>query len=273
MISRAKTSFRNFSAQPIVLTLGIPTVIAVWSVRKKSLTARGSVGAWVVGSITAATGLVPTVTLLTFFFSSSYITKFGSHVKKSIDAHYHPKGHRTLKQVLCNSAPAIVLGIAALGGWIPNDRRYLLSVVAHYAACQGDTWSSEIGVLSSQPPRLICGFRRVPKGTNGGVSLLGFAAALAGGTFLGLTSSFAASATTTGVSPVRILGTAVVSAIAGTVLDSFLGQFLQRSVEDSAGRISAGGEGNRVSGFDVLSNDSVNLFSSAAITFAVWMYA
>ena len=60
------------------------------------------------------------------------------------------------------------------------------ALIAQLAAAQGDTWSSEIGVLSrSAHARLIIGFRKVPRGTNGGVTPLGTGAALAAGAQLG----------------------------------------------------------------------------------------
>jgi uncharacterized protein (TIGR00297 family) len=44
------------------------------------------------------------------------------------------------------------------------------------AAAFADTASSEIGALASTQPKLITNFKPVPHGTNGAVSLLGFAA-------------------------------------------------------------------------------------------------
>jgi uncharacterized membrane protein len=53
----------------------------------------------------------------------------------------------------------------------------------------GDTWASELGILSRSDPRLVtssCCRRRVPKATNGGVSAWGTLMSAAGGAFVGL---------------------------------------------------------------------------------------
>ena len=55
------------------------------------------------------------------------------------------------------------------------------------ACCNGDTWASELGsVLSRSEPYLITTFKKVPRGTNGGISLIGSLASILGGTFVGL---------------------------------------------------------------------------------------
>jgi uncharacterized membrane protein len=49
----------------------------------------------------------------------------------------------------------------------------------------GDTWSSELGsVLSKGDPYLILSCKKVPRGTNGGVSLVGILASFLGEHFL-----------------------------------------------------------------------------------------
>jgi uncharacterized membrane protein len=57
--------------------------------------------------------------------------------------------------------------------------------MGYYACCAGDTWASELGILDSGACRLVTTCRRVPRGTNGGLSLTGTAASLVGGVFIG----------------------------------------------------------------------------------------
>src|SRR5690606_15661557 len=62
----------------------------------------------------------------------------------------------------------------------------ILSFIGHYACCNGDTWSSELGILSNKDPYLITTMKRVPKGTNGGISLLGTLSSIAAGLTIGI---------------------------------------------------------------------------------------
>ena len=81
---------------------------------------------------------------------------------------------------------------------IDFNRHYLASwlsmaVLGGLGCCAGDTWASELGTVISTSfdaktgPMLITQpWRHVPKGTNGGVSLVGLIASFAGGIVVGL---------------------------------------------------------------------------------------
>ena len=61
-----------------------------------------------------------------------------------------------------------------------------MSLSAYACAC-GDTWASELGILSTSKPILITQpWRFVAKGTNGGISLIGTLASAGGGASIGL---------------------------------------------------------------------------------------
>jgi uncharacterized membrane protein len=138
----------------------------------------------------------------------------------------------------------------------------VVGIIANYAAVAADTFSSELGILSSGQPRLITSptLRKVPRGTNGGVTLLGLGAGLLGSmiivtaSMLFLPSCTEESAQTpaggapwTMLERRKFMGFMVLWGALGSVLDSFLGGLFQRSVRDvRSGKIVEGEGGNRV---------------------------
>ncbi|KAI9665529.1 MAG: hypothetical protein M1831_001671 [Alyxoria varia] len=131
------------------------------------------------------------------------------------------------------------------------------SIVAAYATAAADTFASELGILSPTPPVLLPDLlfrlrvRRVPPGTNGGVTGTGVAASALGALLVGL----AAAAPGVGL-PVcngdgegalrvgLVVGMCGVGTV-GALVDSLLGAWCQASVVDNAAGKVVEGEGGR----------------------------
>lgn len=87
----------------LIFAVLLSILIVVYSRRKKSLTWDGSAAAFVLGMVTFSSSLnVFTVVLLTFFLTSSKLTKFKADRKRLLEAEYELSSERNYVQVLCN---------------------------------------------------------------------------------------------------------------------------------------------------------------------------
>ncbi|KAK6204073.1 hypothetical protein LQW54_008534 [Pestalotiopsis sp. IQ-011] len=229
---------------------------------------------------------LPFVLLVVFFLAGTRATKVKKDVKAQLTLSASHggggEGPRTHVQVLANSAVASVLILlhawqieqrkrAVVAGDVPQGTFcyswatgdiLVVGIIANYAAVAADTFSSELGILSRGQPRLLTSWnlRKVPPGTNGGVTLWGLAAGLLG-SFIIVTASLAflpmcsgqttgalagGKAWTTGQKSIFAWGLVVWGAL-GSVLDSLLGGWFQRSIRDvRSGKIVEGDGGVRV---------------------------
>ncbi|WVZ13266.1 hypothetical protein V8G54_017796, partial [Vigna mungo] len=189
-------------------------------------------------------------------------------------------------QVLANSGIASVLVIAI---WVltegqdkcldskdsPLITTLIGAVIGHYSCCNGDTWSSELGILSEDKPRLITTFKHVKKGTNGGVTKTGILAAAAAGSFIGLSFVLLSFSTTrcessTVFKQLLVLPIATLAGLCGSLIDSLLGATLQFSGFCSVRRKVVGKPGptvKKISGSNVLDNNAVNFVSILLTSF------
>lgn len=226
------------------------------------------------------------ILLITFYLSSSKLTKYKEAIKAKKTKVPHGSStttppvasQRTHVQVLCNSAVATALIIASLYSQSPELSAILKAgVIGQYCAVTADTWSSELGILATESPYLITTFERVPAGTNGGVTKVGLLAGAAGSALISAIASF----TYTRRALLHFIFFTLIG-FSGTIIDSYLGAFVQASIADTEDGLilePAGGEKvnnevlvamkdriKLVSGEDIFSNNQVNIIMSTTTT-------
>lgn len=124
---------------------------------------------------------------------------------------------RGIDNVLSNGLVPFMAAVFASTG----DPAFLLIFLGSVSAALADTLSSEIGLLSRSPPFMITSFRRAVPGVNGGVTLLGLSAGLAGALVI---AGLASVIPWQGYESRLILFAAVAaSGFIGTLVDSLLG--------------------------------------------------
>ncbi|OBT69306.1 hypothetical protein VE03_01836 [Pseudogymnoascus sp. 23342-1-I1] len=226
---------------------------------------------------------LPFVLLIVFFLAGTRVTKVKKEAKEKLTIQATGgaggEGPRTYVQVLANSLVATVLALLhaytlsrepqACYGWGRTLQDVLpIGIIANYASVAADTFSSELGILSTHDPRLIISptLRRVPRGTNGGVTIWGLFAGFLGSLIVVVTALFLMPFCPVQEGPyggtlssleggagwgweekkylaiyLTIWGTL------GSVLDSVLGGLFQQSVKDTrTGRIVEGEGGKKV---------------------------
>jgi uncharacterized protein (TIGR00297 family) len=209
------------------LGLFLSAAISLFAYRRRSLSRSGVVGAIVTGTTTFGLGGWDWgISLIFFFISSSMLSHFREQEKAATAADKFSKGsRRDLGQVAANGGVAALL---ALGYGLARTHALRETLQAGYigslATATADTWATEIGVLSPQPPRLVTSGKPVSPGTSGGITLLGTGAAALGALALG-TVFWALRRFRTSLAFPPLLG--LVSGLAGSFLDSLLGATLQ----------------------------------------------
>ncbi|KYN35320.1 Transmembrane protein 19 [Trachymyrmex septentrionalis] len=263
----------------------IPLIFLFWGVRKKSLDISGGILGFFMGFILTLSSFAHLMALVTFFVTASKVTKFRSEQKKKMEADFKEGGQRNWIQVLCNGGMATQLALLYLldvgSGERPIDfdKEYRSSwlsigIIGAFACCNGDTWASELGtVIGMGDPFLITTRKKVPRGTNGGVSWIGLICSVIGGLVVGLfyyimvlnTVDTAVLQLAAPQWPIIIV--AAFGGLFGSILDSILGATLQYSGVDEKGIIvERPGKGvKHICGKQILDNHSVNLLSTIGI--------
>ena len=192
-------------------------VLAFGARKAGSLSRSGALAALVVGMAATMAGWAWAIVLITFFVTSSALSRFRRATREARIAGIVEKtDERDAVQVLANGG---VFAAAALASTATGQPLFAIAALGALAAAASDTWATEVGTLAGGVPRSVVSFQPLPPGTSGGVTVAGTLASLAGATLV------AAVAYLTGAG--RVPMAVFVGGIAGSAADSLVGATVQ----------------------------------------------
>jgi uncharacterized protein (TIGR00297 family) len=266
----------EFSPLQLLLGFSLAILIALLARRLRALSKSGAWAAAVTGGFIFGIGAISwSVLLLTFFISSSLLSRAFKQRKARLNEKYAKGSQRDWQQVFANGGLGVLLALAH-GLW-PHQAWLWLAYAGAMAAVNADTWATELGVLNPTAPRLITTGKTVERGTSGGVSFLGSLAALAGGLVVG----GAAALFSPGLNRWELAVAAALGGLAGSSFDSLLGATLQGiyycpACQKETERFplhSCGTPTLQQRGWKVVNNEVVNFACSivgALVTLGLW---
>uniref|UniRef100_A9A6M2 TIGR00297 family protein n=1 Tax=Methanococcus maripaludis (strain C6 / ATCC BAA-1332) TaxID=444158 RepID=A9A6M2_METM6 len=202
----------------IIYSASITLILAALIHKKKYLDKLGIVGSSIMAfTILFLADLKWLLLLITFLVLGSLVSKMGYGFKKTIKM---AESRRSLKNVLANGLMAVLFVLAYSTGLITEEMA-LVGYIGAIAAANSDTFSSELGMLSRETPRLITNFKIAKTGTDGAITVCGTFAGLLGSFLIGILAYALFNDT-------AIFWTATISGMIGNFADSLLGAVFER---------------------------------------------
>lgn len=213
----------------VSLGFGLSLLAAVAAWRMGWLSRSGAAAACLLGGLVFGFGgWAWAALLLSFFFSSSLLSRVGQRRKQAVEQEKFAKGaRRDWGQVAANGGAAAFFVLLHLA--FPQSIWPWLAFAGSLAAANADTWATELGVLSRAAPRLITNGKVVEQGTSGGISTGGTLAALGGAGLIGLLSGAMLSWAAPGaeITPIAAGAVITLAGLGGSLVDSLLGATVQ----------------------------------------------
>ncbi len=188
----------------------LPLFIALFGLENDSLTITGALSAVLSAYIILLSqNLSWFLILFSFYVIGTVATKWKKKEKRQ---HSLAQKVRSPWNVVGNGGMALLMALT--GGLVG-----LVGFVSAVATATADTLSSEIGVLSDSPPRLVTNFKRVSPGTNGAVTALGTSFGALGALIIGLVSLLEVG--------LVIVPISLIAGVIGCFADSYAGALLE----------------------------------------------
>jgi uncharacterized protein (TIGR00297 family) len=240
-------------------------VIAASSYLFRFLSLSGAIGTFILASlIFGFGGLVWTIPILTFFVTSSLLSKIGKSRKKQFEETFEKTDTRDAGQVAANGGIAALLIIV----WhvFSYGEMWYGAYLGSIAAVTADTWGTEIGVLSGGLPRSIITFRKTNPGTSGAISMLGLLGGAAGACLIAVIGIYYAHV----LHQWRMVELITMAGMVGSLVDSLLGGTIQGQYccrvcgKKTEKKVHCDERTELVKGYSWANNDVVNWFCAAA---------
>lgn len=216
------------------LAIGLNVVVAALGYVARTVTVAGAIAGVMIGvALFIGTGVAGWMLLLASFLLAAGTTRLGLRRKSAAGIAEGRGGRRGAGNAIANTGLAAFAAVLSLG--IPDPALARLAVATALATSASDTVASEIGKAWGRTTWLVVGFRRVPPGTSGAVSLEGTAAGLAAALLLAWIAG--------GLISYEWILLVAIAATVASLVESVLGATLERP--------------------GVLNNDALNFVNSA----------
>lgn len=279
-----RSSESELSPLRCFMSIFVPSLMLYNAAKNKKLDTLAMITAFFMGFVETLSNLCMIATTIAFFMAGTRATVFKKSLKEfGGDTDLH--GKRNWIQVVSNGGIGMEIAILLLIEKGPANELPInfaedycpsllsLAFLGSMACACGDTLASELApaLTSAQPRLFINPFHKVPRGTNGGVTILGLIFSAFGGFVCGSTyyisTLICVNREVLLISPPQwpliIVGT--IAGLLGSLIDSFFGATVQFSGYDRAtGKIVSKSGANiiHISGSEILDNHSVNLMST-----------
>ena len=215
--------FSSWLGTPLLLlpAIALPVALAFLAWTLRAVTAAAAfAGGFLALVLYLAAGPAALLPVFAVFLLTYLSTRIGLRKKERLGTAERKRG-RGAAQVLANVSVAAICAAPLM--FLGHPRYILLAgASAALAEAAGDTVSSELGQVFGGTPRLITTLRRVPAGSDGGITVPGTLLAFLAAAFICLTCQSA------GLLGAESYWPVLIAAFLGTLLDSLLGATLER---------------------------------------------